>query len=303
MSYKPKCQICSSDQTVFLMKKEQWPLYQCQGCGLIFVFPLPSDQYLREEVYSTKSGYQRKKSSNRFKNKPTPRFERFLNFIEKDGNGRKILDVGCSSGEFLYFAQKKGYQVWGVEVNEKTAHMAINDGLNVFIGSLREAAFENIFFDYILIGDVLEHVPDPSKLLAECTRILKKGGKIIISTPNVDCFWSQATLWLYKVFKIPWSSADPPGHLFYFSSDNLDLLMKNFYFKPLVRWYNKKLDLRHEVGCTHLWRRFKDHKTIKNLTFLIFAFWVYFIFYFFDSLIRPFKKQDFIATIVYGKAI
>ena len=294
------CKICGHD-CFFLLKKDRWLLFQCSHCNVVFVDPPPHIDYLKEEVYSEKAKYQIKKISSQLKAKPTERFERFLKFIEKDGAGRKILDVGCSSGEFMYFANQRGYQMWGVELNKKTASIAQADGLNVFLGTLSEAKYENNFFDYILLGDVIEHVPDPRELIAECVRILSNNGKIIIATPNIGCFWSRATLILYRLFKIPWSSIDPPGHLFYFSEANLNLLMKQFSFLPVKVRYDKKSDLRNELGHTHLWGRFKRDRSIKNALFFVFGFGVYTLLYVIDSAISPFKRQTFVMTAIYRR--
>jgi hypothetical protein len=53
------------------------------------------------------------------------------------------------------------------------------------------------------------------------SNLLKDSGRIIITTPNLDCFWSKSTLLLYKWFGIPWSSLTPPHHLFQFSTSGI----------------------------------------------------------------------------------
>lgn len=133
----------------------------------------------------------------------------------------------------MYLAEKRGVRTSGVELNKRTADIAISNGLNVFNGFLEEAKFKNKCFSAVVLGDVIEHDRDPRSLILECERILEDGGILIISTPNLDCFWPKATFILFKLFKIPWSSVTPPYHLYQFSRNNLDLLLTSKKFKNI----------------------------------------------------------------------
>ncbi len=296
----PHCTICETPSP-FLLKKDGYDLYQCPTCGLAFVHPQPKEDFLKDKVYSYESGYQSNKRGN-FTDKPkdikTKRIFEILDDLEQEGN---LLDVGCSSGEFMHYAELQGFSAYGVELNRRTAEVAQEHGLNVFNGFLQDAKYENEFFDVIFLGDVIEHVTSPHDLLKECTRVLKRGGIIVISTPNLDCFWSKMTFQLYRLFKIPWSSVTPPYHLFQFSVGNLYRLMRCYNYSAAESFFLRPPRLMYELGSLHLLKHWKQNKSVKNLFFMIFSFAIYTIFYALDTILTPIKSKDFSMVMSYIK--
>ncbi len=295
---KPTCHICETPSN-FLLTKDGYDLYRCPVCELVFVFPQPVPDFLKDKVYSFESGYQSNKKGN-FSDQPVDKKTRKIFELLKGKSGN-LLDVGCSSGEFMHFAQMKGFKAYGVELNKRTADVAVAHGLAVFNGFLGDAKYQNEFFDVIFLGDIIEHVNSPDSLIAECSRILKKEGMIIISTPNLDCAWSGVTLRLYRVFGIPWSSVTPPYHLFQFSFRNLNRFMKTRNFVQTDSFFLKPPRLAYELGSLHLLKRWKQSNKIKDLLFMIFAFAMYTIFYGIDVMLTPIKPRDFSMVVSYIK--
>ena len=60
---KPNCIICNS-QSEYLLNKDGFDLYKCDNCSLVFVYPQPKPEFLRDEIYSYESGYQSNKKGN-----------------------------------------------------------------------------------------------------------------------------------------------------------------------------------------------------------------------------------------------
>ena len=286
------CPICNSS-TAFFLQKDGFSYQRCLSCGLVFVHPQPAEKHLHEEVYSEKAGYQKGRKKNLSDTQESPHMKKILNFLMRNNIHGKLLDVGCSSGVFLYYAKKRGFETYGVELNELTAHIAIANGLNIKIGTLKSAQYADNCFDVIFLGDIIEHVPSPQELISECKRILKQGGVLIISTPNLDSFWARATFPLWKWFKIPWSVLTPPHHLFQFSEDNLKKFLQDNDFTPTATWFRRPPTLKYELGSLHLWGGFKREKTVGNALFMLFAFTAYALLYFIDVLITLLKKKDF----------
>lgn len=296
----PLCTICSAPSP-FLLKKDGYDLYRCPNCGLVFVHPQPESTFLKDNVYSYESGYQSNKKGN-FSDAPrdlkTRKIFEVLDDMGKEGN---LLDVGCSSGEFMHYAQLEGFDAYGVELNRRTVEVARGHGLNVFNGYLEDAKYSSDFFDVIFLGDVIEHVPSPQKLIQECTRVLKKGGVIVISTPNLDCAWSKSTFWLYRLFKIPWSSVTPPYHLFQFSVGNLYRLMRTHHYSQVESFFLRPPRLMYELGSLHLLKDFKKKKTPFALFFMLFSFALYTLFYAIDGIFSWLTKKDFSMVMCYEK--
>jgi SAM-dependent methyltransferase len=132
---------------------------------------------------------------------------------EKTG---RLLDVGCGGGVFLAGMRDLGWHVEGVEVDEKAAAAAREHfGLAVHVGSLESARLATSSFDAITLSHVIEHVHDPVRLLAECRRLLKPNGRLVLITPNVESLG-------HREFMQSWMSLDPPRHLRLFSLKTLN---------------------------------------------------------------------------------
>lgn len=108
-----------------------------------------------------------------------------LRFIPK--TCRKLLDVGCGTGEFGALVKKElGAEVWGVELNAKAAESA-REKLDKLVHAPFSAEVElpGNYFDVITFNDSLEHFPDPYPPLEFCKGKLAKGGVVVCSLPNV----------------------------------------------------------------------------------------------------------------------
>jgi 2-polyprenyl-3-methyl-5-hydroxy-6-metoxy-1,4-benzoquinol methylase len=104
------------------------------------------------------------------------------------GKDKVFLDFGCSTGYFgSLIKQAKGIPVYGVEISDdaKEARKVL-DGVYSFDldADWPEQVYERTY-DYLFFGDVIEHLKDPGKTLEKCKKLLKKDGRIFISTPNI----------------------------------------------------------------------------------------------------------------------
>lgn len=151
-------------------------------------------QMFYEELYSYKkpllsdfSGYER---------------NLVLTRIYRKGNNKKILDLGAGNGSVSQFFCLKGYKVYGLEWT--------SSGVEELVKMSVEATQENIenvpydypddYFDEVFWGDNIEHLIFPEKVVNEIFRILKPGGRLVLSTPNHG--WIVNRLY-YLLFGIP----------------------------------------------------------------------------------------------------
>ena len=296
---KPLCHICHTP-TDFLMNKDGFDEYICRTCSLSFVHPQPEAEWLRDKVYSAESGYQGNKGSN-LKIPISPRYKKTIDYILQKKKTGTLLDVGCSSGQFMFWAKERGFECKGVEINKRTAEIARANGFEVHNGFLDSAPFEKNSFDVVYLGDVIEHVNNPRALVNEAESFLKDGGLFVFSTPNMDCFWSDTTLLMYRLFRIPWAAVTPPHHLFQFSIGNLSRLLNENGFNVTHAEFVSPSSLKYELGSLHLYKRYKAHKTPTNFLFMIFSFAIYTIIYYLNLLITPFGTKGFQMAVFYEK--
>jgi ubiquinone/menaquinone biosynthesis C-methylase UbiE len=120
--------------------------------------------------------------------------------------GKKILEVGCGFGAFTVFScALHGYDTTGVEpdpvVREMAQELAKKSGVKTLIADCPGEAlsFPDQTFDLVYSSNVLEHVQDPARVLAESIRVLKPGGYLFFTYPNYCSFWEGH----YGIFWIP----------------------------------------------------------------------------------------------------
>jgi 2-polyprenyl-3-methyl-5-hydroxy-6-metoxy-1,4-benzoquinol methylase len=140
--------------------------------------------------------------------------------------GARLLDIGCGSGERLEKLQGLGWTVRGIDFDEKVVGMAKARGLDVTCGTIPGTWFPPDTFDVITMSHLIEHVPDPIELLKECHRILKPGGKVVLTTPNASC-------WGHRLFRKSWRGLEPPRHLHIFSPSSIQQTLRRAGFELL----------------------------------------------------------------------
>jgi 2-polyprenyl-3-methyl-5-hydroxy-6-metoxy-1,4-benzoquinol methylase len=97
--------------------------------------------------------------------------------------GASVLDLGCARGDFLAYAEARGFQVLGVDINPGLAEAARQRGFRVLTADLRELALDPPV-DAVTLWDVIEHVDDPVAVLAACRAVLRPGGLVLFHTGN-----------------------------------------------------------------------------------------------------------------------
>jgi len=103
------------------------------------------------------------------------------------GTGNRVLDVGCSSGYLSAPLAERGNTIVGLELDPAAAREAEAFCERVLVGDVEtmELPLEPGSFDVVLLGDVIEHLRDPVAALARLRPLLRPGGRLVLSTPNV----------------------------------------------------------------------------------------------------------------------
>jgi len=159
-----------------------------------------------------------------------------VSFISKAAGNRSglaLLDVGCGSASLLGLMKKRGFRVMGVDFSSEASAVAKDEnGVQVVVGSLEDAAFPDASFDIVTLFHVMEHVTNPRDVLQEVGRILRPGGSVVLQVPNIDS-------WQFRIFKAKWYGLDIPRHVIDYSSDAiLRLLSESGFAVNRIRHFN-----------------------------------------------------------------
>lgn len=106
--------------------------------------------------------------------------------------GSRVLELGCATGYVSrYLKEELGCRVVGVEISPEAARRAEPYCERLIVGDLSgEEVWKEIVppFDVVLANDVLEHLPEPDAVVGRCRDLLRVGGRMIVSVPNV-AYW------------------------------------------------------------------------------------------------------------------
>lgn len=133
------------------------------------------------------------------------------------GAGRpgRLLEVGCGSGRFLDRMRRAGWAVQGTDIDPAVAaRIRGRYAIDIDVGELHSLRYAADSFDAVALSQVIEHVHDPRQLLAECRRLLRPGGRLVLSTPNARGLAHRR----YGRF---WRGLEPPRHLQVFTPQAL----------------------------------------------------------------------------------
>jgi len=220
------CVICGVQDEAFLFYTPE-RLVRCRRCGLIYNNPR-LDAGGRAKIYSKdyfvigtdKPGINYKAYANYIEEEPLiiRSMHRRLKKVEglRTAKGH-LLDVGCAAGFSLIAAKQRGWDAEGIDVSDFCAQYAKSRGLKVHQGTLKDFPGGNGTIDVITMWDYLEHSPDPLADLKICYSLLKSGGVIVLSIPNVDS-------WSFRLFKKNWIGFKNIDHFYFFSRVTLSKL-------------------------------------------------------------------------------
>ena len=145
------------------------------------------------------------------------------------GQGRKILDIGCSSGEKLATYVRRGFEVHGIDMTASAIAEARRQVRGTFlVGTIEETRLPEAFFDFVRFDNVLEHIYDPRAFLKKVYTLLKPGGTAYGYVPN----GISPTMQILGKYSI---SSWVPFHLNLFTPSCLKMLASEAGFSSIVR--------------------------------------------------------------------
>ncbi|MDO5969139.1 class I SAM-dependent methyltransferase [Flavivirga aquimarina] len=215
---------------------ETFQLIQNTEYGFLETTPQPSSEklpdYYKSEDYISHTDTQRnlfEKVYHLIRRISLKKKLKLINaFTSKE---KKLLDIGCGTGDFLQTTKQDNWNIFGIEPNDQARKIA-NKKTNNSVFKIEELLkFESESFDIITLWHVLEHLPNLEEHVAIFKKLLKPNGTLIIAVPNYKSYDAA----YYKTF---WAAYDVPRHLWHFNKISVSKLfakvsMKIIKTKPM----------------------------------------------------------------------
>lgn len=214
----------------YFLTQEEFELFQCDHCGLVFTVPRPTPEVIGN-YYKSDEYYSHQQNSKGFIPKIYERVKSInlrgkVAMATSDMVKGRLLDIGCGVGDFLLQVKKLGWEVMGIEPSEQASNIAQS---RLGFAPLKPMDYEKLpdhSFDVITMWHVLEHVDDLKSQTKELNRLLRPGGRLIIALPNYQSFDCQ-------YYSDKWAAWDVPRHLNHFTHDCLQGILNANDFKYL----------------------------------------------------------------------
>lgn len=214
----------------YFLTQEEFELFQCDHCGLVFTVPRPTPEVIGN-YYKSDEYYSHQQNSKGFIPKIYERVKSInlrgkVAMATSDMVKGRLLDIGCGVGDFLLQVKKLGWEVMGIEPSEQAANIAQS---RLGFTPLKPTDYKKLpdqSFDVITMWHVLEHVDDLKSQTKELKRLLRPGGRLVIALPNYQSFDCQ-------YYNDKWAAWDVPRHLNHFTQDCLQGILNANDFKYL----------------------------------------------------------------------
>ncbi|GIZ15089.1 class I SAM-dependent methyltransferase [Capnocytophaga catalasegens] len=231
----------------FSVSKEDFSLFYNEEYDYLQTFPQPENiaKYYESEDYISHTDRNKGLFEKIYQLVKRYMLSRKVQLLEKYiKNKGTLLDIGAGTGDFLRIAQKKGWQVTGVEPNQKAIDNARKKNISLY-KNLEEVQRT---FDCITLWHVLEHIPNLQLQIDFINKHLQTNGILIIAVPN----YKSKDAFIYQEF---WAGYDVPRHLWHFSKTSISKLFSDNHFqiiniKPMLfdAFYISLLSEKYKTG-------------------------------------------------------
>jgi SAM-dependent methyltransferase len=178
------CPLCGSRRSTTLVATASPRVVRCRSCTLLFQDPLPAEDIQRhyDDVY------RHEEVRGHIDERRRTLFRGFLAQVPPFGT-RRLLDVGCGSGEFLALAREEGWTADGIEISLRGAALARRRGLAVHETA---ADLPGDHYDAVTLWNVVDFFLRPVQQMRALHRVLAPRGLVFVRTPNATF---QAAAW------------------------------------------------------------------------------------------------------------
>lgn len=233
------CPVCGGSNEEAYLQKGELRLVRCRQCTMIYANPVPAE-YVSGQYYDQAGADYYLSAAKLESDYAAMRFERELRLFRRYCQGGAVLDVGCSSGAFLFQLNRRSpgcYRVLGTDVSGPPLDYAESRGVAVVRGNFVEQEFGDRRFDAVTFWAVLEHLAAPGQFLSKAASVLNPEGLCFVLAPNMKSLASRTLRTRYRYVY--------PQHLNYFTEATLRKLveaqfhlieLRFTHFNPIVIW-------------------------------------------------------------------
>jgi 2-polyprenyl-3-methyl-5-hydroxy-6-metoxy-1,4-benzoquinol methylase len=170
-------------------------------------------------------------------------FSRIIRFVKRYKKSGRVLEIGAGVGLLLSEAKKAKFSIVGFEPSRAGVRIARkNFNIRLVQSDFTKEKITDPC-DVVILNHVLEHLPDPHRIIGEARAVLAPGGLLVIGVPNIGSFLARAK-------RKKWQSLIPEQHRWHFTKKTLDSLVTIHGFKPVGR-----LTDNHERTMHPKWKR------------------------------------------------
>lgn len=225
------CPVCDNADTHYFVTKNEYPFNQCRRCDFVFLNPMPDQDALNElyidaekEVTPTYN-----KSGSRLR-RAFVKLPRFFPYAY----GKDCLDFGCGGGFVAYALSFIANTSTGIDISGNAVAYAQTrfNRANYFCLDFVQLLETEQKYDFVYSSEVIEHVSDINLYMKTLGHLVKTGGHLYITTPDLGHP------------KVPWDITEwdvfsPPIHVQHFTKKTVTILFERYGFK-IIKFYKHK---------------------------------------------------------------
>ena len=248
------CDFCGYEEHRSIYKLKNSSIVECTNCNFKYLNPRISSQRIKEilQEWAKNDVLDDERLRIAYDTRTQALYRSYIRRAEneKSTQSKKMLDVGCASGAFLYVAKSLGWDVTGLEIGEASSEYARNKGINVINASIFDDSIniEAATYDVVVFLEVIEHLEHPKRALEMIYSWLKPGGVLILSTPNFNSLFR-------RIHKTKWWVINcEEEHIMFFTPESLSAYIKAVGFKVTHR-------IIRGIDLPGIFRNFKSKST------------------------------------------
>lgn len=224
----------------------------CQHCGLAQLQEWNAG--FQPHLYDYYASWTESQIQEAYSSLNAERHSETLEELAQLVSGRRLLDVGCGTGHFVESACRLGWDAQGVDLAEGAVMLAQARGIPCSNTDFFDISPDDERYDVVFMSEFIEHVPSPGVFLSHAEKLLRNGGILYLTTPNLNALTRRVSGTHWPVFH--------PEHLCYFSPESLrstirsqcpslsitNFEAKNFSLAPLASRLRARLGTRRSNG-------------------------------------------------------